>query len=73
MLAAPAQRINGRLELDEDFLHDYCHVDDFSQYALVPGATPRRIMPAQLPVLEVAEQDDEGRRADSTKRARAKI
>jgi FAD synthase len=33
----------------------------------VPGATPRRIMPARFPVLEVEEQDDEGQRIDSTK------
>jgi hypothetical protein len=41
-------------------------VTDFSKYALVPGSTPRRIMPATLPDLTVAEQDDEGRRMDST-------
>jgi len=42
-------------------------VTDFSKYGLVPGANPRRIMPAEFPVLEVAEQDDEGRRVDSVK------
>ena len=39
---------------------------DFSKYSVVPGAEPRRIMPAKFPVLEVAEQDDEGKRMDST-------
>lgn len=40
---------------------------DFSKYALVPGSTPRRIMPAKLPDLSVAEEDDEGVRVDSVK------
>lgn len=31
----------------------------------VPGAEPRRIMPARLPDLTVAEQADEGKRMDS--------
>ncbi|KAI9694938.1 MAG: hypothetical protein M1822_000555 [Bathelium mastoideum] len=73
ILAAPAKDVNGCLELDEDLLRKYCRIDDFSQYAVVPGAVPRRIMPAKLPVLEVAEQDDEGRRIDSTERATAKL
>ena len=59
--------MNGLLETDEDFLRKYCGVNDFSQYSLVPGASPRRIMPREFPVLEVAEQDDEGTRLDSTK------
>jgi hypothetical protein len=66
MLAAPAESVNGLLDLDEDFLRNRCGVTDFSKYSVVPGATPRRIMPANLPVLEVAEQDDEGQRMDST-------
>jgi hypothetical protein len=41
-------------------------VKGFSEYSVVPGAVPRRIMPAKFPVLEVAEQDDEGKRVDST-------
>jgi hypothetical protein len=53
------------LLLDEDFLRTR-GVTDFSKYALVPGSMPRRIMPATLPDLTVAEQDDEGRRMDST-------
>lgn len=67
MLRTPAREISGRLELDEDFLRTR-GVTDFSKYTLVPGATPRRIMPAQLPDLSVAEEDDEGVRVDSTKR-----
>jgi hypothetical protein len=57
--------VNGELLLDEDFLR-IKGVTDFSKYALVPGSTPRRIMPTKLPDLTVAEQDDEGRRMDST-------
>lgn len=65
ILEAPAQEVNGQLLLDEDFLRTN-GVGDFSKYALVPGSSPRRIMPAKLPDLTVAEQDDEGRRMDST-------
>jgi hypothetical protein len=72
MLNAPAESVNGLLDLDEDFLRYRCGVSDFSKYSVVPGATPRRIMPVKLPVLEVAEQDDEGQRLDSTK-LRSKI
>ena len=68
----PAHIVNGMLALDEDFLRQYCGVEDFSKYSVVPGATPRRIMPKEFPVLEVAEQDDEGVRMDSTK-GRAKL
>lgn len=67
MLKSPAASINGKLELDEDYLRREHGVTDFSRYALVPGATPRRIMPAVLPDLSVAEQDDEGNRMDSSK------
>ncbi|EEQ84745.1 oxidoreductase [Blastomyces dermatitidis ER-3] len=66
ILHAPTSAVNGLLTLDEDFLREYCNVSDFSEYDVVPGSNPRRIMPAKLPVLEVAEQDDEGRRVDST-------
>ncbi|KAF4769428.1 hypothetical protein N7455_008666 [Penicillium solitum] len=72
MLRAPHQVVNGLLDTDEDFLREKCGVSDFSKYSVIPGSTPRRIMPANFPVLEVAEQDDEGQRMDSTK-ARAKI
>jgi hypothetical protein len=66
MVRAPTSVVNGQLELDEDFLRKR-GVSDFSKYNLVPGRTPRRIMPGQLPDLTVAEQDDEGHRLDSTK------
>ena len=65
MLKTPTSKISGRVVLDEDFLRE-TGVTDFSGYALVPGASPRRIMPAKLPDLTVAEQDDEGHRMDST-------
>jgi hypothetical protein len=64
MLQSPAEEVNGLLDTDEDFLRKK-GVTDFSKYSLVPGATPRRIMPAEFPNLEVAEQADEGRRVDS--------
>jgi hypothetical protein len=64
MLRSPAEQVNGLLDLDEDFLRKK-GVTDFSKYSVVPGATPRRIMPAEFPSLEVAEQDDQGRRVDS--------
>ncbi|KND95264.1 Hydroxysteroid dehydrogenase-like protein 2 [Tolypocladium ophioglossoides CBS 100239] len=70
ILNAPASVVNGELHLDEDFLREHARVTDFSKYNLVPGASPRRIMPAQLPDLTVAEQDDEGKRLDSSKKAR---
>ncbi|KGO45754.1 Short-chain dehydrogenase/reductase SDR [Penicillium expansum] len=72
MLRAPHEIVNGLLDTDEDFLREKCGVSDFSKYSVIPGSTPRRIMPANFPVLEVAEQDDEGQRMDSTK-VRAKI
>ncbi|QDS72350.1 hypothetical protein FKW77_008022 [Venturia effusa] len=66
LLRAPVGVVNGCLELDEDFLRK-SGVTDFAKYALVEGAWPRRIMPAEFPCLRVAEQDDEGRRMDSVK------
>ena len=63
--AEPASSVNGRLELDEDFLRSDAGMTDFSRYSVVPGATPRRIMPRELPTLAVAEQDDEGKRMNS--------
>lgn len=66
--------VNGCLELDEDFLRKKGYRDeDFEKYSLVPGAKPRRIMPKELPDLRVAEQDDEGKRVDSTKLRAAKL
>lgn len=73
MLNAPAESVNGLLELDEDFLRKYCGVSDFSKYSVVPGSSPRRIIPKELPVLEVAEQDDEGTRLDSTDMRQTKL
>ncbi|KAL2826945.1 hypothetical protein BJY01DRAFT_262174 [Aspergillus pseudoustus] len=65
MLRAPAASVNGLLDTDEDFLREQCGVTDFSEYSVIPGSTPRRIMPAKFPGLEVTEQEDEGRRMDS--------
>ncbi|KAL9109997.1 MAG: hypothetical protein Q9227_005336 [Pyrenula ochraceoflavens] len=67
MLEAPAGEVNGLIDTDEDFLRRRKGVRDFAKYSVVEGAVPRRIMPAEFPVLEVAEQEDEGRRVDSTK------
>ncbi|RAL58290.1 hypothetical protein DID88_006403 [Monilinia fructigena] len=52
ILKAPVDDVNGLLTLDEDYLRDHDGVRDFSKYALVPGTTPRRIMPARFPVFE---------------------
>lgn len=73
MLNTPASVVNGQLELDEDFLRRYAGVDDFSKYSVVPGSSPRRIMPALLPDLTIPEQDDEGMRHDSAKERRTKL
>ncbi|KAI1451566.1 short chain dehydrogenase family protein [Annulohypoxylon moriforme] len=66
ILRAPPSSVNGELLLDEDYLRSV-GVTDFSRYSIVPGSVPRRIMPARLPDLTVAEQDDEGQRMDSAK------
>lgn len=66
MLRAAPAAVNGLMDTDEDFLREHCGVTDFSKYAVIPGSSPGRIMPAKFPVLEVAEQDDEGQRMDST-------
>lgn len=73
MLRAPVSEVNGLLDLDEDFLRRVEGVTDFSKYSVVKGAVPRRIMPAQFPDLAVAEQEDEGRRTDSTKLRGSKL
>lgn len=74
ILSAPRAVVNGQLLLDEDFLRDHAGVVDFSKYAVVPGATPRRMLPLELPDLTVAEQDDEGMRRDSNEeRAKEKV
>ncbi|MCJ1443589.1 MAG: hypothetical protein MMC23_004088 [Stictis urceolatum] len=67
VLRADAGRVNGMLDTDEDFLRREEGISDFGKYAIVPGATPRRIMPNVFPTLEVEEQADEGRRVDSAK------
>ncbi|EEU46148.1 uncharacterized protein NECHADRAFT_38643 [Fusarium vanettenii 77-13-4] len=67
ILQAPPSVVNGELLLDEDFLREHAGVTDFSKYNVVPGTSPRRIMPQKLPDLTVAEQADEGKRYDSTK------
>jgi len=67
MLRAPTSVVNGLLDTDEDFLCRHEGISDFSKYSLVEGAQPRRIMPANFPDLAVVEQDDEGRRVESTR------
>ncbi|KAG9248271.1 putative Hydroxysteroid dehydrogenase-like protein 2 [Calycina marina] len=66
LLNAPSKDVNGLLTLDEDFLRGHEGITDFSKYSLLKGAIPRRIMPAKFPDLRVVEQNDEGRRTDST-------
>lgn len=66
MLKAPTGKVNGLLDLDEDFLRREEGVVEFGGYSVVEGARPRRIMPRVFPSLEVAEQKDEGRRVDSS-------
>ncbi|KAK1831772.1 hypothetical protein QBC39DRAFT_306530 [Podospora conica] len=73
ILRAPAGVVNGKLELDEDFLRREGGVTDFDKYSVVPGSKPRRIMPVELPDLSVREQDDEGDRFDSSKDRGAKL
>ncbi|KAI4935224.1 uncharacterized protein J4E92_002512 [Alternaria infectoria] len=72
MIKAPVEEVNGELLLDEDFLR-MKGVSDFEKYNLVEGSSPRRIMPAEFPDLRVKEQDDEGRRVDSTKLRASKL
>lgn len=72
MLHAPAASVNGCLELDEDFLRKN-GIADFNKYSIIPGAKPRRIMPAEFPDLTVREQVDEGQRMDSTKLRSSKM
>lgn len=74
MLKAEPREVNGCLELDEDFLRKRgWKNEDFEKYNVIPGSKPRRIMPKELPDLTVAEQDDEGKRVDSTKLRATKI
>jgi len=55
------------------FFRGYAGVTDFSKYSVVEGAAPRRIMPAVMPDLTVAEQADGGRRTDSMKLRASKL
>lgn len=73
ILRAPAGKVNGKLELDEDFLRREGGVTDFDKYSVMPGSKPRRIMPVELPDLSVKEQDDEGDRFDSSQERGAKL
>ena len=73
MIRTPVPVVNGLLDLDEDFLRQHCGITDFSKYSLVPGANPRRIMPKQFSTLEVEEQNDQGKRVDSTQIRKAKL
>lgn len=73
ILKSPPEDVNGRCLLDEDFLRAKGGVADFSKYAVVAGSEARRIMPAKFPDLRVEEQEDEGRRMDSTKLQAAKL
>ena len=67
MLRAPAEKVNGLVDTDEDFLRRECGYQDgeFDKYNVVEGSRPRRIMPKRFPDLSVDEQDDEGVRVDS--------
>lgn len=65
ILKAAPQHVNGRCLVDEDFLRE-TGVTEFARYSVVPGSVPRRMMPARFPDLSVAEQEDEGKRMDST-------
>lgn len=67
MLESPPADVSGQCFLDEDYLREHEGIKDFGKYACVPETAPRRIMPAKFPDLRVAEQDDEGRRVDSTR------
>ena len=67
MLKAETGRVNGLVDLDEDFLRREGGVTEFGGYSVVEGARPRRIMPREFPSLEVEEQEDEGRRVESSK------
>ncbi|KAK7526669.1 putative Hydroxysteroid dehydrogenase-like protein 2 [Phyllosticta citriasiana] len=72
LLRSPATQVNGLIDVDEDFLRK-TGVTDFAKYSLVPGTSPRRIMPANFPDLTVVEQDDEGKRMDSVQMKTSKL
>lgn len=55
----PHEAPNGETLIDEDFLRTRgWSDDDMVQYRCDPDAEPPRMMPAQLPSLRVAEEDD---------------
>lgn len=69
------RQVNGRLLLDEDFLREQSGYTDaqIAAYNLVLGAKPRCIMPAIMPDLTVAEQEDEGDKTDNIKLRSSKL
>lgn len=73
ILNSPPEDVTGQCFLDEDFLREHENIQNFEKYSVVPGSSPRRIMPAKCPDLRVAEQDDEGNRMDSTTARASKI
>ena len=74
VLKADTGRVNGLVDLHEDFLRREGGVRQFAGNSVVEGARPRRIMPRVFPSLEVEEQEDEGRRVESsTLRGGAKL
>ena len=68
-------RVNGKAWLDEDYLRELKGTRDFDGYAVTPGTKVRRIMPRNLPSLEVEEEDDEGDRTNNLllRKERAKL
>ena len=72
ILKAPVAAVNGAIVLDEDFLREHAGYSDadMNRFSLIPGSRPRRMLPAKLPELSVAEQDDEGVRMKSVERRR---
>lgn len=73
MPGAKPESVNGLLITDENSPRNQCGISDFSTYSIIKGSHPRRIMPAKLPTLEVAEQYDEGDRMDGVKRRESKL
>jgi len=72
IVKAPVAEVNGRCVLDEDILRGH-GATDVEPYNLVPGGTPWRLMPAEMPSLRIREQEDEQRRVASMARGAAKL
>jgi hypothetical protein len=72
MIKALVAEVNGEVLLYEDFPRTK-GVSDVEKYSLVEGSRPRRITPIDIPDLRVTEQDDEGRRVDSTNLRASKL